>query len=333
MEEIDICGIGNGLVDVILNVCEEEFASLGVAKGSMRLVTREESQAILARFEGREQRLVSGGSAANSVIAAAELGCSAAFVTRLGEDRYGDHFAREFAELGVELGGGRDATEPTGTCLVLVTPDAERTMQTYLGASALVGADCVDEGLVARSSWVLLEGYLLGSPERGAAAMRRAVELAKKHGRKVAVTFSAGFIVERFGGLLRDIVEASDLVFANAEEAKSFTERGSLDAALDDLAAGGRGAAVTAGADGALVSFEGRRFYAPAYRCCPVDLTGAGDVFAGAFLAGIVRGIEPELAARGASYLAMKVILQVGARLWTGARKSWEEAVGSEVRP
>lgn len=327
MRTIDICGIGNGLVDVIVQVSEEELAAIGAPKGSMRLVTREDQGALLERFRDREPRLASGGSAANSVIAAAQLGCSAAYVTRLGTDAYGDHYAGELEALGIRLGGGRVSTEPTGTCLVVVTPDAERTMRTHLGASALVSAECVDEDVIAASRWILLEGYLFGGGELGARAVRRAAELARKHGRKVALSVSALFVVERFRDLVEETAGRSDLVFANAEEARSFTGRESLEEAMDALSTGGRGAVVTTGADGALVSFEGRRFHSPAFPCTPADLTGAGDMFAGAFLAGIAQGLDPEVAARGAAYLAMKVVTQTGARLSTGARESWDEAV------
>ncbi len=330
MQEFDVCGIGNGVVDILVKVSDEEFSELGFERGSMTLVSRQEQQALLERLEDRNPTLVSGGSVANSVIVAAQIGVRAAHITSLGADRYGDHYQGEFDRLGIRLCAPRLEDEPTGTCLVLITPDAERTMRTHLGASALVGEKHVDEEVVGASRWLFIEGYLFSSPEHGPAAVRRAVAIAKEHGRKVAVTFSALFIVENFREALEQTVKEADLVFANLEEAEEFTGVATADGALDALASGKRFAVVPAGADGAHIEYEDRRFHCPAVPCRPVDLTGAGDAFAGAFLAGLASGVDVEEAARSANHIAMRAITQVGARLQGDVRSWWKAALAPE---
>src|SRR5947209_6106807 len=167
MKEYQLYGLGNALVDVFIDVAEADFATLGFERGSMRLVGPDEQNALLGRFQGRERRLVSGGSVANSVIAFSQLGGDAAFLGCVGDDRYGLFYKTEFDELGVDVGNPVIVGETTGTCVCLITPDAERTMRTCLAVSSHLSARHVDEERIKNSEWLFVEGYLIANPQNG----------------------------------------------------------------------------------------------------------------------------------------------------------------------
>src|SRR5947208_16021703 len=190
MKEFDVCGLGNALVDILLELDDAEFAALGFERGTMRLVDHAEQQTLLERFHAREPRLVSGGSVANSVIACSQLGGQAAFIGCVGDDRYGLHYATELEELGVDIGIPVIVNEATGTCVCIVTPDAERTMRTCLAVSSHLSARHVDEERIKNSDWLFVEGYVFANPQTGQGAVREAVRAAKKHGTKIAITCS-----------------------------------------------------------------------------------------------------------------------------------------------
>jgi sugar/nucleoside kinase (ribokinase family) len=292
MKEFQLCGLGNAIVDIFLELSDREFADLGFERGTMRLVELAEQKALLARFHDREPRLVSGGSVANSIIAFSQLGGKAAFIGCVGDDRYGLFYQTEFEELDIHIGNPVIVNETTGTCVAIITPDAERTMRTCLAVSSHLAARHVDEARIKNSEWLFIEGYVFANPATGQGAIREAVRIAKQHGVHVAVTCSEASAEEAFAKL-KGVVPA---------------------------------AVVTAGAKGVYVRYGGVEAHVPAFACEPKDLTGAGDMLAGAFLYGITHGVAPEKAARGACYLAMKVITQVGARLHHGTKQFWQEA-------
>jgi sugar/nucleoside kinase (ribokinase family) len=325
MREFQLYGLGNALVDIFIELSEEEFAPLGFERGTTRMVEAAEQKTLLECFHDHEPRLVSGGSVANSVIAFAQLGGRAAFLGCVGDDRYGLFYKTEFDELGVDIGNPIIFEETTGTCACLITPDAERTMRTCLAVSSHLSARHVDEARLKASDWLFIEGYVFANPETGQGAIREALRLAKKHGVKVAVTCSEAFIVEVFGAAFSEALGQTDLLFCNAREACAVTGAGSAQEAFAKLASKVPSAVVTDGANGAFVRHAGVEAHVPAYPCQPVDLTGAGDMLAGAFLYGINHGVAPNRAAQAACYLAMKVITQVGARLHHGARTFWGE--------
>jgi sugar/nucleoside kinase (ribokinase family) len=322
-----VCGLGNSLVDILLALSEEEFAALDLYKGTMRLVEKDEQQALLAKFHGRDPRLASGGSVANSVIALSQLGGNGAFIGCLGDDRYGLFYQQEFEQLGIEIGNPAIVGETTGTCLSIITPDAERTMRTCLAVSSHLADRHVDADRVKGAEWLFVEGYLFANPETGQAAVRRAIEVAKANGVKVAVTCSDAFIPNVFGDAFRAALAEADLLFSNAEEAKAVTGAATPTEAFDQLRAVVPSAVVTDGPHGAYVRYNGAEAHVPAYPCEPKDLTGAGDMFAGAFLYGVCTGVDPAKAAKAANFLAMKVITQVGARLHHGTREFWDHAL------
>jgi sugar/nucleoside kinase (ribokinase family) len=329
MREFQLYGLGNALVDIFIELSDADLASLGFERGSMRLVEPAEQKTLLDRFEKREARLVSGGSVANSVIAFSQLGGQAAFLGCVGDDRYGLFYKAEFDELGVDVGNPVVVGQTTGTCACLITPDAERTMRTCLGVSSHLEARHVDERRLKEADWLFVEGYVLANPQTGQSAVREAVGLARKHGVRVALTCSEAFVVSHFREVFFEILGQTELLFCNASEACAITGADNAEKAFAALAGQIPSAVVTDGPNGVYVRHAGVEAHAPAFPCQPVDLTGAGDMLAGAFLYGIAHGIAPDRAARAACYLAMKVITQVGARLHHGARRFWDECLDS----
>ena len=324
----DVCGLGNSLVDIFLELNEAEFAPLNFERGTMRLVEKDDQNALLEKFAGsnHDLRLVSGGSVANSIIALSQLGGRGAFVGCVGDDRYGLHYANEFTELSIDFANPPLVGETSGTCVSIITPDAERTMRTCLAVSSHLAARHVPTERVKASEWLFVEGYLFANPETGQMAVREALAAAKARDTKVALTCSDAFVPHVFGDAFRAALAQSDLLFCNAAEAMAVTKKADVQGAFAKLARMVPHCVVTDGPHGAHIHYEGREYHVPAFACEPKDLTGAGDMFAGAFLYGISHGIAADRAARGANFLAMKVITQIGARLHTGAKAFWDEA-------
>lgn len=329
MREFQVCGLGNAIVDIFLELSDAEFETLGFERGTMRLVERNEQRDLLARFHDREPRLVSGGSVANSIIGLSQLGGQAAFIGCVGDDRYGLFYDTEFEELGIEIGNPVIVGETTGTCMCVITPDAERTMRTSLAVSSHLSARHVDEERIKNSEWLFIEGYVFANPETGQGAIREATRVARKHGVKVAITCSEAFVVEDFGDVFFEALKQADLLFCNAREACAVTETTSAAEAFAKLAQVVPSAVVTNGPHGAYVRHAGVEAHVDAFPCHPKDLTGAGDMFAGAFLYGITHGVAPDRTARAACFLAMKVITQIGARLHHGTKSYWEQILYS----
>jgi sugar/nucleoside kinase (ribokinase family) len=329
MKDFHVCGLGNAIVDIFLELNEDEFSGLGFERGTMRLVEAVEQQGLIDQFRSRDPRLVSGGSVANSMIALSQLGGQGAFIGCVGDDRYGLFYETEFEELGIDIGNPAVVGATTGTCVCIITPDAERTMRTCLAVSSHLSERHVDEERIKNSEWLFIEGYVLANPNTGQGAVREAVKLAKKNGVKIALTCSEAFIVNVFGTAFHDALAHADLLFCNASEAAAVTKTHSAADAFAKLKDVVPACIVTDGPHGAFVRHGDRDLHIPAFACEPKDLTGAGDMFAGAFLYGITHGVPAEKAAKAACYLSMKVITQIGARLHHGTRQFWEQAVMS----
>lgn len=326
-KDVDVCGIGNGLVDILVRIEEAEFQRLGYPKASMHLVELAEQRKLLGGLRHHRPTMASGGSVANSIIALAQLGAATGFLCSLGDDEYGRLYIHEMNQFGIELGGELSEGEATGTVAILVTPDAERTMRTCLAVSARISAAHVDEELIARSKWLFVEGYLFANPEYGQEAIRQAVTFARANGTKIAVTLSESWVVEHFRPALDATLGDTALLFSNLNEARALTgltQPQEVFAAIRTIAPN---VVMTAGPDGAHISYEGTVQHVPAVRCDPLDLTGAGDMFAGAFLYGITQGTPPVDAARAACFLSSKVISQIGPRLHEGTRQFWEQCI------
>ena len=327
MKQFKLCGLGNPLVDIFLELSDAEFESLGFERATMRLVEIYEQKALLRRFQKHEPKLVSGGSVANSIIAFSQLGGKAAFIGCVGDDRYGLFYTSEFEELGIDIGNPVIVNESTGTCVCIVTPDSERTMRTCLAVASHLAARHVDEDRIRDSEWIFIEGYVFANPDTGQTAIREAIGIAKKHGMKIAVTCSEAFIPQVFGDAFGKALDQADLLFCNEVEACSLSNAKNAGEAFEKLKGRVPSLVVTNGPFGAYIRHDGFEGLVPSFPCEPKDLTGAGDMFAGAFLYGITHGFDPGQSARAAAYLSRKVIIQIGARLHHGTRSYWDEAL------
>jgi sugar/nucleoside kinase (ribokinase family) len=313
--KLDIVAIGDAIVDVIAS-CDDAFlARHGLIKGSMQLLAPDAADRLYdAMGSARES---SGGSAANSMAGFAAMGGRAAFIGQVADDQLGRIFAHDMRALGVEFLTPplRDGV-PTGRCLILVTPDAQRTMNTYPGAAHQLAPEALDETVVRDAAILFLEGYCWGS-ELPRKTMARAVEIAHASGNKVAFTLSESVcIAGRKQGFEAMINSGGvDLLFANEDEVMRLTGAAELQSALDRLSSHVPTLVVTRGAAGALAQEGGVRIDVPAFRVRQViDTTGAGDLFAAGFLAARCKGhgIERQLMTGGIA--AAEIISHYGAR-------------------
>jgi sugar/nucleoside kinase (ribokinase family) len=313
-KNLHVCGIGHALVDIEYTLDESQFESLGLKKGTMTLVSAEEQQAMIQKIAHHAPHRSSGGSAANTIIAIGQFGGRAAYKTILGDDAFGKFYASEFQELGIHLEAESIPGALTGTCLVLITPDAERTMLTNLGVNSTYNRDHLVEQTIAGSEWLYAEGYRLTEPG-GAEAVKEAIEIARRNNTKIAFTFSDTFVVNVFRDRVQEITEFADLIFCNESEAMAFTEATDKLEAFKALQAQFPNIVMTLGANGALIKYAGNIHEIPAYQTRAIDTTGAGDMFAAGFLYGITHQYSTEKAGHLASYASSRIVAQYGARL------------------
>ena len=312
-KDLHLFAMGNALVDIQLQISEADFHQLDLRKGGMALVEAQVQKALMDRFEHISAHKCSGGSAANTIIAFSQFGGNAGYGTILGDDHHGTLFSDEFSNLGIELFAPRNVGH-TGTCLVLVTPDAERTLNTALAVNTNFSKDHLSEEAIKRAEWLYIEGYKF-SEESGSEAIDHAVTYAKHHGTKIAVTFSDSFIVEYFGEGLRKVVDQADLIFCNDVEGKAFTGADTPEDAFAALHDRVPNVALTMGDKGSQVKFGNKVHQVEAFATQPIDTTGAGDMYAAGFLYGITHGYSGAEAGALGSYAASKVVAQLGARL------------------
>jgi sugar/nucleoside kinase (ribokinase family) len=313
---LDVLCIGNAVVDVIAAADDDLIASEKLDKGSMRLIDEEEATRLYAKMgPGRE---ISGGSAGNTAAGIAMLGARCGFAGQVASDQLGDVFTHDIRSIGVEfttpaLSG---ASIPSGRVLILVTPDAQRTMNTFLGAAQHFDTAKLDEQQVRDAAILYLEGYLW-DPETPRAAMERAIEVAHEAGRRVAFTLSDSFCVDRHRDGFNQLIDAKkvDILFANEDEIMSLTGEGSFDTAVEAAARRVPLLVVTRSERGAVAVENGRRVDVPAEPVARVvDTTGAGDLFAAGFLAGLSQGRPVEQSLRMGAIAAAEVISHYGAR-------------------
>ena len=312
---LDIVAIGNAIVDVLAQAEDDFVISEGVAKGSMRLMDEETSDSLYSRMgPGRE---ISGGSAANTVAGMAELGCKCGFIGQVADDQLGEVFKHDIRANGVTFETPIRPGQPsTARCLILVTPDGQRTMNTFLGASQFLPEAALDRALIASARILYLEGYLW-DPEEPRAAMRAAIQVAHDAGRKVAFTLSDTFLISRHRADFLKLIGsgAVDTLFANENELLSLVEGADFDAAVDTIAAQVETLVVTRGSHGAVAVQKGERFSVPAEPIDRiVDTTGAGDLFAAGFLAGQAQGRSVKDSLRMGAIAAAEIISHYGAR-------------------
>ena len=312
--DLDVVAVGSAIVDVLAGAEDRDLAALGLVKGTMALVDAERSDALYAAMGPAVE--VSGGSAANTAAGVASFGGAAAFVGKVRDDQFGAVFTHDIRAVGVRFTTPPAVEGPaTARCLVLVTPDAQRTMTTYLGAATGLAPDDIDDDLVARARFTYVEGYLWDPPE-AIGALRRAMGVAHGAGRAVALSLSDPFCVDRhrheFLGLVDDEV---DVLFANEAEIVSLLETGSFDQAVAEVGERCPLAVLTRGPLGSVVVSGSSVLDVPATPVPEVvDTTGAGDLYAAGFLYGLSRGADLERCARLGSLAAAEVISHVGAR-------------------
>lgn len=309
----NVLAIGNALVDVITAADPAFLADRGIAKGSMRLIPAHEAEALYAAMgSGRE---ISGGSAANTLAGMAALGASTQFVGRVADDQLGRVFAHDIRAAGVGYATPfSTGSTPTGRCLIVVTPDGDRTMNTFLGACQELSEADIDADMVAASEILYLEGYLW-DPAAPRAAMRKAISVARANNRKVAMTLSDVFCVEGYRDDFRTLLESHvDLVFGNEHEVCALYQT-DLDTAMAELARHSCTTVITRSAAGAVVIEGGRHHVIPAEPAtCVLDTTGAGDLFAGGFMAAMTQGRSLPDCARVGCIAAAEIISHYGAR-------------------
>ena len=312
----DVVGIGNAIVDVLGRVEEDFLEANGVQKGVMQLIDAERAIEIYGRMGPAHE--ISGGSAANTIAGLGMLGAKSAYVGKVKDDQLGQIFAHDIRALGVDytVKPAPKAMEgdETGRCIVLVTPDGERSMNTYLGVSAALTADDIDEGLMSDTKWIYLEGYRFDGLE-SQDAFRKAIAGTKAAGGKVSITLSDPFCIERHRSLFRQMcVEEIDLLFANEHELVSLYETGTLEEAMELARKEVETVAVTVGPAGAHILHGDETVHAPAAPMERVDATGAGDLFAAGFLYGLTRGRDLQTCGAMGCAAAGEVISHMGAR-------------------
>lgn len=312
---LDVVAIGNAIVDVVVQVDDSFLSDNGVEKGIMTLIDQDRARALYAAMPPATE--ISGGSAANTAAGAAAIGVKAGFLGKVRDDQLGRIFAHDVRALGVEYPGpitAQDSAAETSRSMVLVSPDGERSMNTFLGASVDLAADDIDVDLLGRADWLYLEGYLFDTPE-AKAAYARAIWATKKGGGKTSVTLSDPFCVDRHRDDFRRLISNEmDLLFANKAELMSLYQTEDLDAAMDAVARDVEVAAITLSEEGAVVVRGDQRTRVSATPATVVDTTGAGDLFAAGFLAGLAQGGDDSRAAAMGCAAAGEIISHLGAR-------------------
>ena len=319
----NVYGIGNAIVDIVTEVEYDFFTKHDVEKGVMTLVDDKRQHELMQAIDMNKSKVTGGGSAGNTVVALSQLGGSAFYSCLVAKDELGKFFLDDLAKNGIitNLLYENCPQGHSGRCLVMTSPDAQRTMNTFLGVSSFLSPEHLHAAAIRDSEYVYLEGYLVASP-KGLEAMKEAKKIAEKAKVQVALTFSDASMTKYFSKQMEEIVGASvDLLFCNEEEAMIFTGTDTLEAARTQLKSIAKKFVVTRGSNGALI-FDGDTFInIEPYKVIAVDTNGAGDMFAGAFLFGITHGHSMAQAGKLASLASSRVVTQWGPRLdWKQTR-------------
>lgn len=319
MTQYDVYGLGNALVDIECEVSVEALQSLGMDKGVMTLLDEETQASAIAHLNGRNTKLSGGGSAANTIIAVSQLGGQAFYSCKVADDEYGQFYSDDLTRCGVDTNLAGKPPEPgvTGKCLVLVTPDADRTMGTFLGISSqLTDADVVADAIQA-AEYTYLEGFLVSGDDSKRAAIK-ARDVAKAAGRKVALSLSDFNMVKFFKpGLLEMIGDGVDLLFANESEALLMAETDDFSRAVDHAKTFAKTFAITRGPQGSVI-FDGEQLIEiEPFPVKAIDTVGAGDMYAGAVLYGLTHGMGWATAGKLGSKAAATLVTSLGARMQT----------------
>ena len=316
MKKYNVYGLGNALVDLEFEV-EDGFLSLmQIDKGVMTLVDEDAQHRLMTHLDAFEGNRASGGSAANTLIAVSAMGGSSYYACKVADDDLGHFYLHDLKLAGVDTNmNGTHANGITGQCLVMLTPDAERTMQTFLGISSELSVDEINDSHIKESEYLYMEGYLATSPSAKQANIH-ARKIAEANGVKTAFTFSDPAIVEHFHKELTETIgDGIDLLFCNESEALTYTGKDSIEDAVEVIKTFAGSVAITLGPKGALV-YDGTQTHTIApFPIKAVDTNGAGDMFAGAYLYGITHGYSAAEAGKLASLASSHVVRQFGPRL------------------
>lgn len=316
----DVYGIGNAIVDIVTEVEHDFFQKNKVEKGVMTLVDEKRQQELMKAIDMNKSRMSGGGSAGNTVTAVNQFGGKSFYTCLVAQDELGKFFLDDLRRNGVatNLRFENCPQGHSGRCLVMTSPDAQRTMNTFLGVSSFLSPEQLDEEAIRESSILYLEGYLVASP-KGLEAMKAAKKIGERNKVPVALTFSDPSMVKYFSTQMTEIVGASvDILFCNDEEAMIYTGTDDIMTAREKLKQVAKRFVITLGANGALI-YDGDTFIQiEPYKVQAVDTNGAGDMFAGAFLFGITHGHSYAEAGKLASLASSKVVSQWGPRLETG---------------
>jgi sugar/nucleoside kinase (ribokinase family) len=311
----DVFGVGNAIVDIQLQVDDAFLHHIDVAKGLMTLVEAEQQVKVLAALAGRATNRCSGGSACNTIVGVADLGGTAAYAGKTADDDLGGFYGDDLRRVGVAVPVASGTGATTGTSIILITPDAQRTMLTHLGISTTLSPDDIPEAEIAKAQYLYVEGYLFPGDSTRAAALR-AIELAKKHHVKVALTISDPFVINLQRDLFWELIKGPvDLLFANLEEARSLTGQHDPIEAARAIHKHATNVALTLGADGSILMHGDQVYPIEGVGVKAVDTTGAGDMYAAGVLYGLTHGMTWKQAGQLASHAAARVVSQLGARL------------------
>jgi len=311
---LDVVGIGNAIVDVLTTIDDSLLERLSFNKGSMTLIDENKAKELYEITTNGIQR--SGGSVANSLACVSQLGGNAAFIGRVSNDKLGGIFTEEISKTGTIFKTPPSSVGPsTARCLIFVTPDAQRTMCTYLGASVLLEPKDIDLSAVREAKILYLEGYLWDNPAAKNAFIK-AAEIAQDSGRKVALSLSDSFCVSRHRESFKELVEDYiDILFANEDEIISLYKTSNLNSAIDKLKKKCELAAITIGKHGSILISNGKQITIdPFILGKAIDTTGAGDLYAGGFLKGLSDGLNPFMSAKIGSICAGHIVTQLGSR-------------------
>jgi sugar/nucleoside kinase (ribokinase family) len=317
MKKYDVYGIGNAIVDIVTEVEHDFFEKNSIEKGVMTLVDEKRQIELMKVIDMKRSKMSGGGSAGNTVVAVNQFGGKSFYSCLVAKDELGKFFLEDIKRNGVDTNLKYEDCPPghSGRCLVMTSPDAHRTMNTFLGVSSFLSPEQLDEGAIKDSSYVYLEGYLVASP-KGLEALKAAKKIAEKNKIDVALTFSDPSMVKYFAAQMNEVVGASvDLLFCNEEEAMIFTGTDSVMEARKKLRDVAKRFAITLGANGALI-FDGDTYInIEPYQVKALDTNGAGDMFSGAFMYGITHNHSFAEAGKLASLASSKVVSQFGPRL------------------
>jgi len=314
MKKYQVVGIGNAVVDVITQSTDTFLAEMGIAKGIMQLVETQRSEELFSAMDERVQ--TPGGSVANTIAGIGSLGLATGFIGRVRDDELGHFYADAMTREGIDfvnapVAGGE---LPTSRSMIFVSPDGERSMNTYLGISAELGPDDVDESVAAGAEVVFLEGYLFDK-DKGKDAFIRTARACRAAGGKAGIAISDPFCVERHRADFVSLIENEmDFVIGNEAEIRSLYQDNDLEADLARVAAACQLVVCTRSGDGVSIMHEGKRTDIPVTKIVPVDATGAGDQFAAGFLFGLVSGRDMETCGRMGNVCAAEVISHIGPR-------------------